>query len=121
MSDTGQLEIKDKLLDYLQVAVWEQLNWDLRYAANGYWSIALERDVAHLLHIIRVRGVTPAAKIQIPLLKGGVYAAVCSLAGVETVIDFDLDQYHEFWGRWYVMDRTCEEIAKVTINEEDLD
>ena len=113
------IKIKDELLDEMQEIMWEKLNIDLRNARNGYWSMSAESTVYKIVKLARHRGVTPAGSIQVPLLKSGVYSAVCERLGVKSIVDFDLDRYHDYWGPWEQLARSVQEIRKMDLEDAD--
>lgn len=112
-----ELESKNEMLDHLQHVMWDRLNNDLRQAINGYWSMSAESTVTNIVWLARLQGVISAGNVQIPLLKGGVYHAVCELVPTKAVIDFDLSQYEQYWGNWELLGKSVNEIRKMDVEE----
>lgn len=112
-------EPEQNMLDYLQSVLWDTLQDNIRRALNGYWSIACEGTVERLVWLIRMRGVISADKINIPILKGGVYHAVCELAQVKPNMpdDFDLSRYEQYWHDWELLAKAISEIRKMEVED----
>jgi hypothetical protein len=106
-----------QLLDHMQRVLWYKLNNDLRQAINGYWSIAAESTVHNIVWLARHQGVLSAGHIQVPLLKGGVYHAVCELVPTKAVVDFDLSRYEQYWGNWEQLAKSVAEIRELEVEE----
>lgn len=112
---TSNEEIYKALLEAEQECLWDDLNNDLRMAANGYWSIAAESRVGRIIRIGKAVGFTDWEKIQLPLLVNDIYGAVISRAGCEVpkvdVRDHDLPYYVPYWYK------TIEEIGHMSLEE----
>ena len=70
-----------------QEAMWHQLFWALRSAANGYWSMSCETLVGNLILLIRESDLVPACHLPVTLVGSGIYDAVCIRAGRSWVPD----------------------------------
>lgn len=111
-------DVKDKMLDYLQIQAWSRLERDLRAALNGEWSIASEQTVVTLVWLMRIRPATPGLKIQVSLLKSGVYEAVCRLAGHDVSFDHaTLDLYEMYWGPYEQFAKAIPHIRAMVVED----
>jgi hypothetical protein len=108
---------KREMLLYMQSCLWDDLAHDIRFAINGRWSIAAEGTVQRIVWVSRVVGMSDAGKVSIPMLKSGVYDAVCHLAQVEPVIDFNLDDYVQHWGDYQGLARAVPHIIAMSVEE----
>lgn len=112
MSDN---DIESRMLDAAQRWAWEKLDNDLRWAINGHWSIAAETTVSHIVWLARQTGVVEPLGIQIPLLKSGVYQAVCELIPTQVTESMDLSLYEAYWGNYKALMKSAEQIRKLTV------
>lgn len=106
-----------EMLQYLQNSMWDQLAGDLRSAIGGYWSMASESTVTRIVWIARMVGVSNAGGISIPLVKSGVYEAVCYVTNVAPVIDFDLNMYEQHWGDYLGLAQAVPRIRAMEVEE----
>ena len=105
----------EKLLAKEQDYLWQDLNNDLRMAINGYWSMAADSRVYRIVQIAKLVGVTPPGSIQVPLLKWGIYKAVCDRLDV-TYEQEDLKMYEQYWGDSRIAG-AIPEIAKMDLED----
>lgn len=78
MSDSLRKFVEDE-----QMLLWDDLDKAIRYSVNGIWSIQATAVAGRIVDAARLVGPTPWERIQWPLLAGGVYAKLLTLAGLE--------------------------------------
>lgn len=66
-----------------QAALWHDLSDAIRYSANGVWSMGCTDKAVRVAYAARLVGATPVEHMPWDLVAGGVYAALCDLAGVK--------------------------------------
>ncbi len=104
------------LLKYMQSVMWDELSSNIRRALNGAWSIASEGTVQRIIWIAQEVDIHGPEKIDIPLLKSGVYEAVCDRAGVPAVIDLDLNRYEAHWGDYEMLAKAVPHIKSMRLH-----
>lgn len=87
MADAEALK---KFVEDEQMLLWDDLDKAIRYSANGVWSIGSTAVAGRIVDAARLVGPTPWEHIQWPLLAGGVYTKLLTLAGVDVpTVDWD--------------------------------
>jgi hypothetical protein len=66
-----------------QESLWNDLGDAIRGSQNGVWSIQCSNLARRIVEVARLVGPTPWGSVPLPLLAGGVYAAVLRAGDVQ--------------------------------------